>query len=91
MARGTWWKCVGRVISPEAHAFLAANAVRGESAPAFDIDATAEKGLRGMCPAADPAPILDEQCRDGHVLRSVFHVVVQLRRAMSCAWRLCPR
>jgi predicted nucleotidyltransferase len=52
------------VILPEANAFLAADAVRGELLAATDLDAEAEVQLYYLRRAADLAPFLREQWED---------------------------
>lgn len=55
---------VDLVILPEATAFLAADAVRGELLLATDLDAEAEVQLYYLRRAADLAPLLREQWRE---------------------------
>jgi len=55
---------VDLVILPEADAFLAADAVRGELLLATDLDAEAEVQLYYLRRAADLAPLLREQWRE---------------------------
>lgn len=55
---------VDLVILPEANAFLAADAVRGELLLATDLDAEAEVQLYYLRRAADLAPLLREQWRE---------------------------
>ena len=55
---------VDLVILPEADAFLAADAVRGELLLTTDLDAEAEVQLYDLRRAADLAPLLREQWRE---------------------------